>query len=380
MSNVRERLEQVQARIAAACGRCGRSPDEVKLLAVSKLQPPELIREAWAAGQRDFGENYAQELRDKVAGLGDLEGLRWHAIGPLQTNKARYVAATAWAFHALDRIEIAQELSKALRQPVVVENNAGAGGTIGMTELARAAADGYTIGFASQATLVFNQAIYAKPGYDSLNDFAPIALLGRASNVMVVHSSNAASTPADIIAVARSKPGASTFSSGGSGTSHHLSGALFGRAAGIELLHVPYRSAPQGVRAVMANEVTMGFFNTPMVIGQIREGALKALGVTSPTRSPLLPSVPTLAEQGLTGFEVNAWGGFVAPAGTPPGIVERLNAELIGILATPEAKEKLETQGFDLSTPLTPAAFKKLIADDLKRWIPVIRDLGAKAD
>ena len=110
---------------------------------------------------------------------------------------------------------IAQELSKALRQPVVVENNAGAGGTIGMTELARAAADGYTIGFASQATLVFNQAIYAKPGYDSLNDFAPIALLGRASNVMVVHSSNAASTPADIIAVARSKPGASTFSSGG---------------------------------------------------------------------------------------------------------------------------------------------------------------------
>ena len=124
---------------------------------------------------------------------------------------------------------IAQELSKALGQPVVVENKTGAGGTIGTAELARAAPDGYTIGFASQGTLVFNQAIYAKPGYDSLKDFAPIALLGRASNVMVVHPSNPASTPADIIAAAKAKPGMLTFSSGGSGTSHHLSGVLFGQ-------------------------------------------------------------------------------------------------------------------------------------------------------
>jgi tripartite-type tricarboxylate transporter receptor subunit TctC len=274
---------------------------------------------------------------------------------------------------------LAQELAKALEQPVVVENKAGAGGTIGTAELARAAPDGYTIGFASQGTLVFNQGIYAKPGYDSVKDFAPIALLGRVSNVMVVHPSRAASTPADIIAVAKSKPGTVTFSSGGSGTSHHLSGVLFARATGTDLLHVPYNSAPQAVLAVMKNEVMMGFFNTPMVIGQIKDGRLKALGVTSLARSSLLSGVPTLDEQGIKGYEVDAWAGFVAPAGTPLEILGRLNAELIKILASAEAEEKLGSQGFELSPPLTSAAFSQLIADDLTRWVPIVKASGAKA-
>lgn len=274
----------------------------------------------------------------------------------------------------------AQELSKALGQPVVVENKAGAGGMIGTRELARAAADGYTIGFASQGTLVFNQGIYAKPGYNSLKDFAPIAVLGRASNVMVVHPSNTASTAADIIAVAKSKPGTLTFSSGGSGTSQHLSGVLFGRATGTDLVHIPYKSAPQAVLAVMSNEVTMGFFNIPIVISQIKGGKLKALGVTSLERSPLLPTVPTLDEQGIKGYEVNTWSGFVAPAGTPTEIVGRLNAESIKIFATAETKEKLEPQGFELSPPLTPAAFSKLIADDLTRWVPVVKASRASAN
>jgi len=273
----------------------------------------------------------------------------------------------------------AEELSRALGQPVVVENKPGAGGTIGTADLARAAPDGYTIGFVSQSTLVFDQGIYAKPRYDSVKDFAPIALLGRASNVLVVHPSTAASTPADIIAAAKSKPGTVTFSSGGSGTSHHLSGVLFARATGIELVHVPYSSAPQGVLAVMKNEVTLGFFNTPMVIGQIKDGRLKALGVTSLTRSSLLPGVPTLDEQGIKGYEVDAWAGFVAPAGTPPEIVGRLNAELIKIFASAEAEEKLGSQGFELSPPLTPAAFRQLIADDLTRWVPIVKASGAKA-
>jgi tripartite-type tricarboxylate transporter receptor subunit TctC len=275
---------------------------------------------------------------------------------------------------------LAQELAKALGQPVVVENEAGAGGTIGTRELARSAPDGYTIGSASQGTLVFDQAIYPKPGYDTLKDFAPIALLGRAPNVMVVHRSNPASTAVDVIAAAKSHPGVSTFSSGGSGTSHHLSGVLFGRATGTDLVHVPYRSAPQAVLAVVSNEVTMGFFNIPLVIGQIKSGKLKALAVTSLERSPLLPSVPTLDEQGVKEYEVNPWGGFVAPAGTPPEIIERLNGELTKILASAEAKEKLEALGFDLPPPLTPAAFTRLIADDLTRWLPVVKAIRAKAD
>ena len=275
---------------------------------------------------------------------------------------------------------IAEELSNALKQPVIVQNKMGAGGTIGMAELARAAPDGYTIGNATQATLVFNQGIYANPGYDSLKDFAPLALLGRASNVMIVHPSNAASTSADIVAAARANPGRLTFSSGGSGTSHHLSGVLFGRATGTELVHVPYKSAPQGVLAVVTNEVTLGFFNTPLVISQIKAGTVKALGVTSLKRLPLLPNVPTLDEQGISGYEVSAWGGFVAPAGTPPEIVQRLSAELIRILMSSEAKERLGSQGFELSPPITPAAFTKLIADDLTRWVPVVKASGAKAD
>ncbi len=274
----------------------------------------------------------------------------------------------------------AQQLSKALGQPVVVENRPGAGGTIGTAELARAVPDGYTIGFASQGTLVFNQGVYAKPGYNSGRDFAPIALLGRASDVMVVHPSSRASRVSDIIAVAKAKPGTVTFASGGSGTSHHLAGVLFSRATGTDLVHVPYKSTPQGVLAVMRNEVTMGFFNIPIVIGQIKDGKLRALGVTSLARSPLLPEVPTLDEQGLKGYEVNSWAGFIAPAGTARKIVERLNAELVRIFTSAEARKQLEPQGFELASPLSPDAFSQLIADDLATWIPVVKASGAKAN
>lgn len=272
----------------------------------------------------------------------------------------------------------AQELSRALGQPVVVENRPGAGGTIGTAELARAAPDGYTIGFVSQGTLVFDQGLYAKPGYDSLTDFAPIALLGRASDVMVVHPSARASAVTDIIALAKARPGILTFASGGSGTSHHLAGILFGRATGTDLVHVPYSSTPQAVLAVMRNEVSMGFFNIPIVIGQIKDGKLKALGVTSLARSRLLSDVPTLDEQGLKGYEVNSWGGFAAPARTPHEIVERLNRELVRILTSAEAKKKLEPQGFELAPRLSPDAFSQLIADDLATWVPVVKASGAK--
>ncbi len=201
------------------------------------------------------------------------------------------------------------ELGKAIGQPVVVENKPGAGGTIAMAELARSAPDGYTIAFASQGTLVFNQAIYAKPGYDSVKDFAPVSFVGGVSNVMIVPPKSEATKPLDIVAAAKAKPGELTFSSGGAGTSHHLSGVLFGQVTDTKLVHVPYKGAPQGVQAVMAGEVAMGFFNTPTVISQIKGGLARPLGVTSLKRSPLLPDVPTLDEQGIKGYEVNTWFG-----------------------------------------------------------------------
>ena len=275
---------------------------------------------------------------------------------------------------------IGTELARALGQPVVVENKPGAGGTIAMAELARSAPDGYTIGFASQGTLVFNQALYARPGYDSEKDFAPLAFVGGVSNVMIVNPKNPARSPRDVIEAARRKPGELTFSSGGSGTSHHLSGVLFGQLTGTQLLHVPYKGAPQGILGVMAEEVTMGFFNTPTVIAQIKDGRLKALAVTSLQRSPLLPDVPTLDESGVKGYEVNTWFGFVAPAGTPADVVARLNTEIQKALALPAVREKLQAQGFDLAAPMPPSGFSKIVRDDLAKWIPVVKASGAKVD
>ncbi len=275
---------------------------------------------------------------------------------------------------------VGAELGKALGQAIVVENKTGAGGTIAMAEVARSAPDGYTISFASQGTLVFNQALYANPGYDSLKDFAPVAFVGGVSNVMILNPSNPATKPEEIVAAAKAKPGTLTFSSGGSGTSHHLSGVLFGRMTGTDLVHVPYKGAPQGIVAVMSGEVTMGFFNTPTVIAQIKDKRVKALAVTSRTRSPLLPEVPTLDEMGVKGYEVNTWFGFVARAGTPPEIVQKLQAEIQKILADPAIREKLGQQGFDIAPPMTSAQFTKVIADDLAKWLPVVRQSGAKAD
>jgi tripartite-type tricarboxylate transporter receptor subunit TctC len=275
---------------------------------------------------------------------------------------------------------IGNELSKSLGQPVVVENKPGAGGTIAMAEVARSAPDGYTLSFASQGTLVFNVALYSKPGYDPVKDFAPVALVGGVSNVMIVPPTDPAKTAADVIARAKAQPGALNFSSGGSGTSHHLSGVLFGRLTGTDIVHVPYKGAPQGILAVMSAEVQMGFFNTPTVLSQIREGKLKALAVTSLARSPLLPGVPTLEESGVKGYEVNTWFGFVAPAGTPPDVVARLSREVGRILALPEIRERLGAQGFELAPNASPEAFSKLLADDLGKWVPVVKASGAKVD
>jgi len=273
---------------------------------------------------------------------------------------------------------IGTELSRALGQSVVVDNKPGAGGTIAMAELARAAPDGHTIAFASQGTLVFNQALYANPGYDSVKDFAPIVLVGGVSNVMVVPPTSAANSAAEVIAAAKAKPGM-TFSSGGSGTSHHLSGVLFGKLTGTELTHVPYKGAPQGILAVMTGEVNMGFFNTPTVINQIREGKLKGLAVTSLERSPLLPQLATL-DSSVKGYEVVTWFGFIAPAGTPPAVVTKLHAEIGKILDQPAMRDKLAAQGFEVTPLQPPEAFTRVLREDLAKWPTIIKASGATAD
>jgi tripartite-type tricarboxylate transporter receptor subunit TctC len=320
-------------------------------------------------------------MRRLVAALGFAAVASAAAAQQFPTKPIRLVVPLAAGSTAdiVSRLA-ADELGRAFGQPVVVENKPGAGGTIAMAEVARARPDGYTLIFASQGTLVFNQALYAKPGYDSLKDFTPLAYTGGVSNVMIVPPGSAATRPADVVAAAKAKPGEVAYSSGGSGTSHHMSGVLFARSTGTQLLHVPYKGAPQGILAVMAGDVAVGFFNTPTVLGQVREGKVKALAVTSLARSPLLPNVPTLDESGVKGFEVNTWFGFVGPAGMPADIVARYNTELSRIFRSPEVVEKLGKQGFELVPGMTPAAFGKLIADDMATWIPIVKTSGATAD
>jgi tripartite-type tricarboxylate transporter receptor subunit TctC len=275
---------------------------------------------------------------------------------------------------------IGTELARRLGQPVVVDDRPGAGGTTALQQVARAAPDGYTLALITSSTHAINIGLYAKPGYDPVKDFTPITVIGEVSNVMIVHPSNPARTAQDVIAQAKAKPGELTFSSGGNGTSHHLSGVLFASMAGINTVHVPYKGAPQGITAVMANEVTMGFFNTPTVISQIRDGRLKALAATSKARTPFFPAVPTLDESGLKGYEVTVWFGFAGPAGMPAPILGRLYGEMTKIMADQAVREKLSNLGFELMPQIPPAEFGKLIQSDLAKWVPIVKASGAIVD
>ncbi|MDP1750859.1 MAG: tripartite tricarboxylate transporter substrate binding protein [Reyranella sp.] len=274
----------------------------------------------------------------------------------------------------------ADELGKSLGQTVVVDNKTGAGGTIATAEAARAPADGYTLVLVSQGTMVFNMGLYKAPGYDSLKDLAMVAVTGGVSNVLIVSPDNPARTVADVLAQARAKPGELTYSSGGVGTSHHMSGVLLELRTGVKLQHVPYRATPAAIMAVANGEVAIGFFNTPTVIGQIKGGKLKAIAVTSEKRSDLLPNVPTMIESEVKDYVVNTWMGFAVPAGVPEPVIARLNAEINRIGQLPQVREKMLAQGIEILPPGSPAAAQKLVRDDLALWLPIIKASGASAE
>ena len=274
----------------------------------------------------------------------------------------------------------AEELGKSLGQTVVVDNKTGAGGTIATAELARAPADGYTMGLVSQGTMVFNIGLYKTPGYDPLKDLALVAASGGVSNVLIVHPDNPAKNVADLLAQARAKPGELTYASGGVGTSHHMSGVLLELRTGVKLQHVPYRATPAGIQAVANGEVAMGLFNTPTVIGQIKGGKLKALAVTSEKRSDLLPDVPTMIEAGVKDYVVNTWMGFAVSAKTPEPVIAKLNADINRIGQLPQVLDKMLAQGIEMLPPGSPAAAQKLVRDDLALWLPIIKASGASAE
>jgi tripartite-type tricarboxylate transporter receptor subunit TctC len=279
---------------------------------------------------------------------------------------------------------IAPELSKAFGQSFIVENKAGAGGNLGADIVAKSPADGYTILMGTVGTHGINVALYDKMPFDPVKDFAPITLIAGVPNVMVMNADKAKqlniNNVADFIKVAKASPGKLNMASSGNGTSIHLAGELFKSMSNTYLVHFPYRGSGPALLDLVGGTMDVMFDNLPSALPHIKSGKLKALAVTSAQRSAVLPDVPTVEEAGnLKGFEASSWFGLLAPAGTPPDIVNRLQQESAKAMNNPAVKEKLLAQGA-IPGGNTPADFSKMIGLEIKKWAHVVKVSGAKVD
>lgn len=274
---------------------------------------------------------------------------------------------------------LAERLRSALGQTLIVDNRAGAAGNIGMQAAAGSAADGYTLVLVHQGTLALNPHFYPDLPYDPIKDFAPIARLGVSPLLLAVHPDVRAHSVAELIKLAREKPGQLSFGSAGVGTPPHMAGELFRRAAGIDVLHVPYKSAPPQLTDLIGGRLTYAFNAIAGQMAQVRAGKLRVLGVTSAKRLAALPDVPTVAESGLPDYEFWSWMGICAPAGTPHGIVTRLNGEIGKILKTQAARDWFAEQGSEVE-PDSPDEFAAFIKAEHARWGKTIRAAAIKPE
>jgi tripartite-type tricarboxylate transporter receptor subunit TctC len=272
----------------------------------------------------------------------------------------------------------AKELSDRLGQQVFVENRAGANGSIGLQALMQSDPDGYTIAASSDTPLVVNPWLYEKLPYQPLRDFQPVATLVRFPAMLAVHPSVKASTVAELIALAKAQPGSLNYASAGIGNFSHLAMELFSQAAGVKLLHVPYKGTGPASLGLIAGEVQIGFNNVQTLLPNVRAGQLRALAVAEPERMPALPDIPTVAET-VPGFTMAPWVGLVAPAKTPPEIIARLSAETLKVMATPEVMKLVNEQQVTVMA-IGPQPFEELIKSDLARWQSVIKSAGIKGE
>lgn len=274
---------------------------------------------------------------------------------------------------------IGDKLASAWGQPVVVDNRAGAGGTVGADYVAKSAPDGYTLLMGVTGSNAIAQALYAKLPYDVVKDFAPVSMVVSAPLVLAVNPEVKVRTAQEFLALAKSKPGGLSYGSAGNGTSMHLTGEMYKQAAGVSMVHIPYRGSAGMLTDLMSGQIQATFGDVLVLLPQIQAGKLRALAVTSKTRHPMLPDVPTLDEAGLKGFEALSWQGLFAPAGTPPEVVEKLSAEVNKAVRSPDVREYFASRGF-IVEGTTPAAFKALIEGEVKKWTPIVKYSGARAD
>ena len=272
---------------------------------------------------------------------------------------------------------IGQKLTQRWGQQTIIDNRPGAGGSIAGEIAARAAPDGHTLFFAASAQLAVNPALYSKVPYDPVRDFAPVILAGTGPNILVANPALGARSLKELIALARSKPGLQ-YASPGSGSTAHLSAELLKIDAGISLVHVPYKGAAPGVVDVLAGQVPLMVVSMPSVVGHVKAGKLVAIGMTGARRSPAMPEVPAFAET-LPGFEASAWYGIVARAGTPHDVVAKLNREIAAILALPDVRDILASQGIEV-TASTPEEFGRHIKSEIGKWAAVVKKSGARVD
>lgn len=271
-------------------------------------------------------------------------------------------------------------LNEKLGQQVVVDNRPGAGGNIGLTVVAKAQpGDGYTLGVGAAGALAANSSLYAQMPFDPVKDLKPVSMLAAIPFVIIGHPSVAARTQRELLALAKAQPGKLSIAHGGNGTAMHLSAALFAQMADVKLVEVPYRGSGPAALDVLSGQVPLGVVDLPSALQHIKAGKLTAFAVTSPQRLPMLPDVPTVSEAGLSGYDSTGWFGVVAPAGTPPEVVARLNAEITGALNDEANKTAMRNLGVE-PAPSTPEAFEAYIRSESQKWSRVIKAANIKLD